>query len=103
MSNNRKQAPGGHYSSTNPVPNIQQFVENLDKEKRERDVRIEATKQKAPESEIQDHSSRPDTGISGTKKRVTDPVTGREVEIEDVNEDFMRRVEDPKVSQCCGR
>jgi hypothetical protein len=36
--------------------------------------------------------------VEGTRKAATDPTTGKEVEIEDVNKDFMRAVEDPKVS-----
>lgn len=98
MSDDHKTIPGGHYSASNPIPNIQRFVENLDKDKKERDARIEA-QMKATGSDVQDHKTTPNAGISGTRKRVTDPVTGREVEIEDVNEDFMKMVEDPKVSQ----
>jgi hypothetical protein len=49
-------------------------------------------------SDIQDHKTDRDNGISGTRKTFTDPTTGRDVEIEDVNADFMEAVEDPQVS-----
>jgi hypothetical protein len=97
MSNDSQTAPRGHYSASNPVPNIHRFVENLDKDKRERDARIEA-QMKEKQSDVQDHKATENIGISGTRKKVTDPTTGRQVEIEDVNEDFMRAVEDPKVN-----
>ena len=29
--------PGGHYTGANPVPTVKKFIENLDKDKRERD------------------------------------------------------------------
>ena len=37
-------------------------------------------------------------GKAGTMKTVTDPTTGNEVQIEDVDKDFMKAVEDPKLS-----
>lgn len=97
MSNDHKKGPGGHYSGTNPIPNIQRFVESLDKDKKERDVRInEQMKANVGEDAI-DHKPPKSKGISGTRKVVTDPTTGREVEIEDVNEDFMKSVDNPQV------
>lgn len=87
--------PGGHYSGANPIPNIQRFVESLDADKKDRDAKINE-QMKAP-TDIQDHKPRKPVGVKGTRKTVTDPTTGKEVEIEDVNKDFMRAVEDPKV------
>jgi len=104
-SSQAKKAPGGHYSAANPIPNIQKFIQNLDSEKKERDARIEADINKSNASgqpigstEAMDHMQDPKAGLSGTKKRVTDPVTGREVEIEDVNDHFMKSVENPMLS-----
>lgn len=94
--------PGSHWSARNPVPTIQKFVENLDKDKKERDRKIdEKKKQKNQEHE----KSREDaaekgeraSGSSQRSRKVTDPTTGREVEIEDVGEDFMNSAKDPKV------
>jgi hypothetical protein len=97
MSNNNKKGPGGHYSGTNPIPNIQKFVQSLDADKRERDARIdEQTKAKKTQDGVVDHQPSP-TGKSGTRKKVTDPTTGRDVEIEDVNEDFLKAVDSPIV------
>lgn len=98
MSTN-KSAPGGHYSGKNPIPNIQKFVESLDKDKKERDAKIneQAKSQPTSSSEVKDHKSGQPTGVEGSRKTVTDPTTGREVQIEDVNADFMKAVENPQV------
>jgi hypothetical protein len=48
--------------------------------------------------EIQDHKSDQRDGFSGTRETVTDPTSGRDVEIEDVNTDFMGAVKNPQVS-----
>ena len=99
MSNDHKKGPGGHYSGANPVPNIQRFVESLDADKKTRDAKInEEMKEKGGTSDIQDHKPHRSVGVKGTRKVVTDPTTGKEVEIEDVNKDFMKAVEDPKVN-----
>jgi hypothetical protein len=95
MSNDHKKGPGGHYSGANPIPNIQRFVESLDVDKKARDAKINADT--SATSDVQDNKQGKLVGIKGTRKTVTDPTTGKEVEIEDVNKDFMRAVEDPKV------
>ena len=93
MSEDQKKVPGGHYSGANPIPNIQKFVESLDADKKERDRKIN---EGLTSGEIKDHVV-PKAGVAGTRKKVTDPTTGREVEIEDVNKEFMRAVESPQV------
>jgi hypothetical protein len=98
MSNDHKKGPGGHYSGANPIPNIQRFVESLDADKKARDTKINEDMKGKGTSDVQDHKPRKPIGVKGTRKTVTDPTTGKEVEIEDVNKDFMRAVEDPKVS-----
>jgi len=99
-----KKAPGSHYSGANPIPNIQKFVQSLDRDKKERDAKIEADMKQSKASgqpiggsEAIDHIQDSKAGASGTKKNVTDPVTGREVEIEDVNEHFMKAINNPMV------
>lgn len=96
-----KTSPAHHYSGANPIPNIKQFVENLDKDKRERDKRIDEEAQArgatGDNSEARDHKQGQSVGVAGSRKKVTDPVTGREVEIENVNADFMKAVDDPQV------
>lgn len=56
-------------------------------------------KGKLPPSEAQDHVVE-EVGIKGTQKTVTDPTTGREVVIEDINKNTMDRVKNPMVSHC---
>lgn len=91
----------GHYSGHNPIPTVKQFVENLDRDKAERDRRIdEAAKAKkigTAGADVQDHVEDKPKAKPGSRKVVTDPVTGNQVEIEDVNADFMKAVENPQV------
>lgn len=103
MSNDHKKGPGGHYSGSNPIPNIQRFIENLDSDKKERDARIEAQHKslaaqgKAGDDVKPHQQDGQPTGVEGTRKTVTDPTTGKEVQIENVNADFMKAVNDPQV------
>lgn len=97
-SNLQKKAPGGHYSGAHPVPNIQRFVESLDTDKKERDARIEKTRAAQAQNEVTDHKPTQAAELAGARKTVTDPTTGREVDIEDVNKDFMKAAEHPHVS-----
>ncbi|KAF2262358.1 hypothetical protein CC78DRAFT_319623 [Lojkania enalia] len=94
--------PGGHYSGHNPVPTVRQFVENLDKNKAERDRKLDEEyrakeKQQAESGDAIPHKPQ-NYGIKGTQKRVTDPTTGREVVIEDVSSATMANVENPILS-----
>lgn len=97
--------PGGYWSTTNPIPTIQKFVENLDKDKKERDRQIdeELRRQEEQRRERRHHKDtdavahRPGPEPKGRRK-VTDPTTGKEVEIDDVGKDFMKSVEDPQLS-----
>ncbi len=99
MSAQNKKAPGGHYSGSNPIPNVQKFIENLDANKKERDARINEQLKGTGNSEVKDHEQNGQpAGVSGTRKMVTDPTTGRQVQIEDVNADFMKAVDNPVVS-----
>ena len=102
MPNDQKKGPGGHYSGANPIPNIQRFIESLDAEKRERDAKIEASaRSKQAQNGVTDHKPS-QRSVKGTRKVVTDPTTGRDVEIEDVNKDFMKAADNPIVgSQSC--
>ncbi|TVY13257.1 Meiotically up-regulated gene 190 protein [Lachnellula arida] len=100
MSNDHKKGPGGHYSATNPIPNIQRFVESLDKDKKGRDAKLdEQMRSKQPNSsEARDHNQSKPKGDAGSRKFVTDPTTGKEVEIEDVNAEFMKAADNPQLS-----
>lgn len=94
--------PGGYWSEANPVPTIQQFIAELDAGKAERDrqideeVRKKTTPQKQPTGAAVPHRKPvPKTKAKG--RVVTDPTTGTEVEIDDVDENFMKAVRDPQV------
>jgi hypothetical protein len=100
MSNDHKKGPGGHYSGANPIPNIQRFVESLDKDKKQRDAKINE-QMKAGQSDVTPHKQGQPTGVEGTRKTVTDPTTGRQVQIEDVNANFMKAVDNPQVGITC--
>lgn len=105
---------GQHYSGTNRIPNIKQFMDSLDNEKKQRDAEIDAQLQKkqarqaqtqaqgqgqnqsSPGGETTDHTA---DDVSGKRRRVvTDPVTGREVEIDDMDGKLLKAVRDPALS-----
>jgi hypothetical protein len=93
--------PGGHYSGKNPIPNVKKFIESLDKEKKERDAKIDADSKARKDvggSDVMDHTEGQPVGVKGTQKTVTDPTTGGQVQIEDVNADFMKAVDEPMLS-----
>ena len=89
------QRSGKPWSGANPIPNIKQFVEALDKDKSERDKQLETSNQQRQSERVTAHQNE---SVSGKGKPVHDPVTGNQVVIEDVGKDFMQAVEDPKVS-----
>jgi hypothetical protein len=95
--------PGGHYSGANPVPTVKKFLENLDRDKAERDRKIDeenVVKQKASTSttDAVPHKAQK-MGVEGTQKTVTDPTTGKQVVIEDVSKAMMNQVENPQVRE----
>lgn len=97
-SDDAKFAPGGHYSGRNPVPNIQKFIENMDRDKKNRDAELMA-QQKAESGDVDAHKDKRTGGPKGHQKTVTDPTTGKQVQIEDVDENFMEAATNPKVSR----
>jgi hypothetical protein len=94
-------APGGHYSGHNPIPTVKQFIENLDKDKKERDREIDEQNktpkkgQKATTAGGAQPHQMQKRSQDGTEKTVTDPTTGNQVTIADVNKDMMGEVENP--------
>ncbi|EFX06372.1 c2 domain containing protein [Grosmannia clavigera kw1407] len=91
---------GQHYSGANRVPNIKQFVESLDKEKRLRDSELEQRlrdKAANQSGEATDHKNgKP--GRLNNRRVVTDPVTGKDVEIDDMDSSMLKAAKDPKLS-----
>ncbi|KAI9804782.1 MAG: hypothetical protein M1825_001150 [Sarcosagium campestre] len=106
MSGQQQHRPGGYYSGKNPIPNIKEFVSNLDKDKKERDRLIddEQKQQKkqgkqSNQNGVQEHQQT-DRSKAGPIKTVTDPVTGKQATIQDISGDkhFMKAVENPVLS-----
>lgn len=102
MAEQQQHKPGGHYSGANPVPNIKKFMEGLDKDKKDRDRQLdeEAAARKKGAAGGGDAKPHKEThaGIKGTQKTVTDPTTGKQVVIEDVDKSMMDQVENPQLS-----
>lgn len=101
MNNDDQQPPhagGGYYSGRNKIPNIQEFMAQLDQEKKERDAKIDADLKKNKQTgEVQAHKNE-DKPHRKETRTVRDPVTGKDVDIEDVKLDYGEAVENPQVS-----
>jgi len=98
MADQQQHAPGGHYSGRNKIPTVNQFIEKLDRDKKDRDRQIdEQNKARAsgkPEVTAHQNLAHP----KENQKTVTDPTTGKEVIIEDVNEEMVKAAKDPQLS-----
>ncbi|KAI0009270.1 hypothetical protein F4779DRAFT_582754 [Xylariaceae sp. FL0662B] len=90
--------PGGHYSGLNRIPNIKQFAAALDRDKKERDAKIDAElKKNRKNQDVQEHRNEERTS-KGRGKAVTDPVTGKEVTIDNVSSEFAKSAKEPHLS-----
>ncbi|SPQ27673.1 dd72ee82-fbca-4bc3-8468-06269e0ff8fc [Thermothielavioides terrestris] len=105
MNTDEKVYPSGqHYSGTNRIPNIKQFVESLDRQKKQRDAQIDAQlRASSGHGEAQDHVSaaqqQQQKRPAGKNRRtVRDPVTGRDVEIEDIDTHHMKAADQPTIT-----
>ncbi|RAH71540.1 C2 domain protein [Aspergillus aculeatinus CBS 121060] len=89
---------GEHWSGGNPVPTISHFMDRLEHDKQERKAHEETLAARKREREAQNqempHKPRETTGKT---RMVTDPTTGKEIEVEDLDEDSMDAVKDPKL------
>lgn len=110
---------GEHWSGANPIPTISHFMEHVDADKKERDRRIDeerrAKKESAARAKAQETSGAPleqaaqkdgdavahkPREVSEAKMRtVTDPTTGKDIGVEDLDETSMDTVKNPMV---CG-
>lgn len=81
------------------MPDIKTFIQSLDRDKRARDQQLEERNKttNAGPGEARPHQAT-NAGKEGTLKTVHDPTTGREVQIEDVDANFMKAVKEPQVS-----
>ncbi|KAH6850995.1 hypothetical protein B0I37DRAFT_372949 [Chaetomium sp. MPI-CAGE-AT-0009] len=106
MNTDEKVYPSGqHYSGGNRIPNIKQFVESLDREKRERDAQIDSQQQQQQQQtkahghgEAKDHVPAAHRKPGKNRRTVRDPTTGKDVEIEDISSKHMKAADEPMVS-----
>ncbi|KAE8148758.1 hypothetical protein BDV25DRAFT_11996 [Aspergillus avenaceus] len=92
---------GEHYGAHNPVPTIQKFLEHMERDKQDRKAHEEAVTAREREEEeayedAHPHKPRKRPG-KGKTRMVTDPTTGREIEVEDQDSDSMDVVKNPKL------
>ncbi|KAK4638051.1 uncharacterized protein CLAFUR5_00630 [Fulvia fulva] len=92
-------APGGFYSGKNKIPTVGQFIDRLDRDKKDRDAQIEQQRKQGAVNgtEAVSHQNQQRSDPS-KQKTVTDPTTGKQVVIEDVNDDYVKRAKDPMLS-----
>ncbi|KAH6640712.1 hypothetical protein F5144DRAFT_609655 [Chaetomium tenue] len=110
MNTNEKVYPSGqHYSGNNRIPTIKQFVESLDREKRERDAQIDSQRQQQrhqhtkigghnDNGEVRDHVPTNHRKAGKNRRTVRDPMTGKDVEIEDISSEHMKAAEEPMLT-----
>jgi len=86
-----------NYSGINKIPNVQEFLNRLDRQKKQRDAEIDAElEQNRTNGESKDHIQEKRRSRKKTRT-VRDPVTGKDVEIEDASMDFREVVDNPVV------
>lgn len=87
-----------NYSGRNRIPNIKQFVEGLDRDKKDRDAKID--QQQSQYGQTSEAVQHPQAArkVGKNRRTVRDPVTGRDVEIDDADDSMMKAAEDPMVS-----
>ena len=97
MSHPDQQKSGKPWSGTNKIPNIKEFIGDLDKNKAARDKQIDQENVTAnTQDKVVPHQNEKKTDQG---KAVTDPVTGRTVVIADVGKKYMKNVDNPQVSR----
>ncbi|KAH8899508.1 hypothetical protein GQ53DRAFT_313649 [Thozetella sp. PMI_491] len=97
MDTQEKVYPSGqHYSGKNRIPNIKQFMEGLDAEKKERDANIDLQMANKTGGEAKDHVQSRRQGKN--TREVRDPVTGQDVEIADIDSTHMKAAKNPMLT-----
>jgi len=94
-----QKGPGGHYSGKNKIPTVNEFVQRLDRDKASRDANIDAQRSGAQQGgdDVKPHQNEV-KHTSENQQTVTDPTTGKQIVIEDVNEDMRERAKNPTLS-----
>jgi len=87
-----QQKTGGHYGAHNKIPTVGQLLDRLDREKKDRDREIDHN---AKAQGIPHKNARQDAKL---QKTVTDPTTGKEVVIADVDKTYMENAKNNIIS-----
>ncbi|KAK3344000.1 hypothetical protein B0T25DRAFT_314295 [Lasiosphaeria hispida] len=99
---------GQPYSGTNRIPNIKQFMQGLDRDKKRRDAKIDAGEEGQVgggpngrlngglNGEARDHVPAQKPGKS--RRVIRDPITGNDVEIEDITSQHLKAAEQPMLT-----
>lgn len=90
----QQQKSGKPWSGTNKIPNINEFVANLDKSKADRDKAIDQDTQPSTVDKVIPHRNEKPKAKG---KEVTDPVTGKQIVIADVGKEYIQRADNPTV------
>ncbi|CAM1509320.1 Fc.00g030590.m01.CDS01 [Cosmosporella sp. VM-42] len=94
MDDNPVPAGGQHYSGRNKVPNIQEYMAQLDSQKKQRDAAIDQELKKNKAGDAKPH--KPEPAKAKDLRKVRDPVTGKDVDIRDTDMDAKEVVENPQ-------
>ncbi|SMY19822.1 unnamed protein product [Zymoseptoria tritici ST99CH_1A5] len=85
--------PGAPWSGQNKIPTVGQFINRLDQDKKSRDQKID----QQVGGDVVPHKNETKQDQEG-QKTVTDPTTGKQVTIENVNDAFVDRAKNPVLS-----
>ncbi|KAL2866602.1 C2 domain protein [Aspergillus lucknowensis] len=90
---------GEHWSGTNKVPTIGKFIERLQEDQKERETHEQAMAIRAQKAEGKENKEavphRARKVGKGRTREVTDPTTGRQIEVEDLDSEAMEPVKNP--------
>lgn len=92
-----EQKSGKPWSGTNKIPTISQFIDSLDRDKKERDQQVAAGGTTATHVKNEDVVAHKNQERMKDLKSVSDPVTGGQVMIADVGKEHMENATNPKV------
>ncbi|KAK3989853.1 hypothetical protein QBC44DRAFT_79014 [Cladorrhinum sp. PSN332] len=98
MNENEHHYPSGgqHYSGSNRIPNIKQFVESLDRDKKKRDKKIDQGQNVNLDNQNGAAKAHVAASVEGKNRRtVRDPTTGKDVEIVDITSKHVKATKDP--------
>lgn len=93
----QQQKSGKPWSGTNKIPTINQFIDNLDRSKKDRDKEIDSTAAGNVTIKNQDVVAHKNQDRMKGAKPVSDPVTQGQVMISDVGKEYMENATNPKV------